>query len=188
MLKINLLPWRETLRKQQQQNFVLALGAGVLLSCLLLLVAYWRIAALQEYQQQRNILLSNALQEADKTISKVNAIKQQKQTLLAKIEAIQAVQESRSQSAHLLVELSNTIPDGIFLTQFKQKGNALSFSGKAHATAKVSAYMQAIEASPWLSSPKLQVIQAEARGAGSDFMLHARLDSGSEAKKTDQQQ
>ena len=40
MVRINLLPWRDELRKKRQQEFVAGIGAGVLVTCLILLIVY----------------------------------------------------------------------------------------------------------------------------------------------------
>ena len=50
MARINLLPWREELRKQQQQDFLMAIGAGVVVTAIILVLVYMHIEGMQEYQ------------------------------------------------------------------------------------------------------------------------------------------
>jgi len=88
---------------------------------------------------------------------------------------IQQLQESRPEIVHLFYELAKITPDGVFLTKLSQSGKTLSFSGKAQSNARVSAYMRAIDKSPWLHSPKLKVIkgQGNKRGGLNDFSMTA---------------
>lgn len=168
MAKINLLPWREDLRKQMQQDFIVAIGAGVLVSCCLFFLGYLHIEGMKEYQQRRNQMLEDEIRVVDKKIKEIKDIEAKKRQLLTKIDVIQKLQESRPQIVHLFEELAKSTPEGIFLSNFKQKGSALSFSGKAQSNARVSAYMRGVDASPWLKSPVLKVITGNAKNAKAD--------------------
>lgn len=181
MPRINLLPWREELREQRQQDFVLAIAMSVLVTCFLFLIAYWHIERLKEYQQNRNSILEKEMQIVDRKIKDINGIDQKKNKLLAKVNLIQTLQESRPHIVHLFAELAKITTEGIFLSQFKQSGKNLTFIGKAQSNARVSAYMRGIEASPWLTSPDLKIIQGEGKatkGVLSDFTINAMQKSG----------
>ncbi|MEO2160496.1 MAG: hypothetical protein ABGX14_05260 [bacterium] len=43
MAKINLLPWREELRQQKKQDFIVAIGGGVIVTLVLFVLIYWEI-------------------------------------------------------------------------------------------------------------------------------------------------
>lgn len=177
MATINLLPWREELRKQQQQDFVLAIGVGVVVTAIIFGLVYLQIEGMKEYQQMRNQLLKDEIRVVDKKIKEIKDIETKKSKLLTKIEVIQKLQESRPQIVHLFDELPRSTPEGIFLTKFKQSGKALNFKGKAQSNARVSAYMRGIDASPWLESPVLKIIQGKGKvknGQLSDFSMVAK--------------
>ncbi|MCF6249766.1 MAG: PilN domain-containing protein [Methylococcaceae bacterium] len=177
MARINLLPWREELRNQKQQDFMMAIGAGVALTCFVFFLVYLQIEAMKEYQSRRNSILKNEIRLVDKKINEIKDIEAKKRKLLTKIEVIQRLQESRPQIVHLFDELAKSTPEGVFLSKFKQTGNTLLFSGKAQSNARVSAYMRGVEASPWLDSPVLQVITGKGKtkdGLLSDFSMAAK--------------
>ncbi|MDD5631757.1 MAG: PilN domain-containing protein, partial [Methylococcales bacterium] len=143
-----------------------------------LLHAY--IAGLEANQEQRNQILLNEIAELNKKIIAINSIEEKKKKLLAKIDLIQKLQESRPQIVHLFDEIPKVTPDGVFLTKFTQTGSELIFEGKSQSNARVSAFMRAIEASPWLQTPKLTVIRSDAQPRDkttteqlSDFTLRA---------------
>lgn len=176
MAKINLLPWREELRKQKQKDFIVAIGISVMVTIVFIVMVHLYIDELKEYQTQRNQLLEAEIKLLDVQIAKIRDIEETKKKLLAKIDVIQKLQESRPEVVHLFDEIPKTAPDGIYLTEFKQTGTALTFNGKTQSNARVSAFMRAIEASKWVNSPKVVVIQSQDKKSAekiSNFTLTA---------------
>jgi type IV pilus assembly protein PilN len=177
MSKINLLPWREEKRKQQQKDFMGAIGLGVVATVFIFILVYMQIEGMKVYQERRNSVLNDEIRLVDKKIKEIKDIEEKKRKLLTKIEVIQTLQESRPQIVHLFDELAKSTPEGIFLNKFKQTESNLSFSGKAQSNARVSAYMRAVDASPWLDSPVLQVIKSKGnqkKVEQNDFSMVAR--------------
>jgi type IV pilus assembly protein PilN len=185
MAKINLLPWREELRKKKQQDFLAAIGAGVLVTILILTLVYMYIEGMKEYQTRRNKILKDEIAILDKRIEEIKDIEEKKNRLLTKIEVIQKLQESRPEIVHLFDELAKTTPEGVYLTKFAQLGQTLTVDGKAESNARVSAFMRAIDNSPWLNSSKLGVIKGQGKNNGemNDFSMTAKL-----GKKTNKDQ
>jgi type IV pilus assembly protein PilN len=178
MAKINLLPWREELRQQKKKEFLSYLGLAALLSIIAIGLAHLYIEGLKEHQTQRNKLLQDEIAELDKKIVEVKNIGERKSKLLAKIDLVQRLQESRPEIVHLFDEIPRVTPDGIFLTKFAQLGTDLTFDGKSQSNARVSAFMRAVEASSWLQTPKLGVIISPDKTnveQNSDFTLLAKL-------------
>ncbi len=178
MAKINLLPWREELRQQKKKEFLSMLGLGALATVLIIGLIHLYIGGLKDYQNQRNTLLQAEITELDKKIVEVKAIGEKKSKLLAKIDLVQRLQESRPEIVHLFDEIPRATPDGVFLTKFTQLGPNLLFEGKTQSNARVSAFMRAVEASAWLQTPKLDVIKSPTKTdveQNSDFTLRAIL-------------
>ena len=177
MVRINLLPWREELRAQKKQDFINALGAAVVFTMIILGGVHLYINGLQEHQEQRNKMLQDEIALLDKKIAEISSIEEKKSKLLSKIELIQKLQESRPEIVHLFDELPKNTPDGVFLTKFTQIGADLTFEGKSQSNARVSTFMKAIEASSWLQTPKLDVIQSPDKTKSeqlSNFTMHAK--------------
>jgi len=177
MAKINLLPWREELRKQKKQDFIAVLGLSVMGTLAIFGLVHIYISGLQEYQEQRNKILQDEITLLEQKIVEIKAIEEKKRKLLAKIDLIQKLQESRPEIVHLFDEIPKSTPDGVFLTKFTQTGVDLIFEGKSQSNARVSAFMRAIESSPWLELPILDVIKSPEKTAPdelSDFILRAK--------------
>ena len=161
MAHINLLPWREELRKQKQQQFAVVTAGTAILGGLLVLLAHIQMDGLIEQQNQRNKFMDTQIAELDKKIAKIKDLEKTKTALLARMDIIQQLQHSRPQSVHLMDQLVYTLPDGVYLNKITQKGNALTLSGIAQSNARVSAYMRNIDNSKWMTQPKLDVIETK---------------------------
>ena len=187
MAQINLLPWREELRKQRQQDFIGAIGAAVLMTCLIFSVVYLYIDGMKDHQDRRNRLLEEEIKVVDSKINEIKDIETKKNKLLTKIEVIQTLQESRPQIVHLFDELAATTPEGIHLTKFKQTGTDLILTGATQSNARVSAYMRGIEKSSWLESPILKEIKGKKKGKSGglhQFSMIAKQGTKKEDKKS----
>lgn len=176
MVKINLLPWREELRRQKKQEFLTALGLAAALTLGIIGLIHVYYNDLKLYQEQRNRMLEQEIATLDQKIVEIKSIEEKKRKLLSKIDLIQKLQASRPEIVHLFDEISRATPDGVFLTKLTQTGSSLTFEGKSQSNARVSAFMRAIELSPWLDHPVLNVIKSPDKkepDALSDFVLQA---------------
>ena len=159
MAKINLLPWREELRKQKQREFGIMAGGAAAIAALAVLLAHLHINGLVDNQNQRNAFLEKEIDILDQRIGRIKELEQLKANLLARMNVIQELQRSRPESVHLMDEMVRTLPDGIYLKKFTQKGKALTMDGIAQSNARVSDYMRNIDNSLWLKAPRLDLIK-----------------------------
>ncbi len=160
MTTINLLPWREMLRKERRRQFAsIAVGAVVLMGAIVLYV-HLHIGGLIDDQNGRNAFLEAQIKKVDKQIAEIKDLESEREKLLARMNIIQQLQSNRPQIVHLFAELVNTLPDGVYLTSVKQDGGSLVIDGEAQSNARVSAFMRNLDASQWLTKPRLDVIKA----------------------------
>ncbi|MCP3871275.1 MAG: PilN domain-containing protein [Gammaproteobacteria bacterium] len=179
MARINLLPWRETLRKKRQRDFGIAVLMAVLVVGAASGAVHFYIDGMIDSQLSRIKYLKKEISAMDRKIKKIKELEKTKAKLLARMNVIQTLQVSRPEVVHMMDEIVTTIPIGLFLTEFKQKGKKLTLSGRAQSNARVSAYMRNIEASKWMGRANLQVISNKSKtGTGlSHFTLSARQTS-----------
>ena len=196
MTKINLLPWRQELLKKNQKEFINTIILSTLVSCITLAIVHTYINTLKDYQEQRNQLLLKEITILDLQIVDIKNIEEKKRKLLTKIDLIQKFQESRPLTVHLFDEIPRILPDGVYLTKIIQTGTDLIFEGKSPSNARVSDFMNAIEASPWLQNPGITIIKLPDTKSPnnnnpeqlSDFTLRAsqeQLTQKTGTKKTD---
>ncbi|MHB8405395.1 MAG: PilN domain-containing protein [Gammaproteobacteria bacterium] len=161
MPSINLLPWREERRKARQQTFNLRLLLAAIVGIVVLLLMWLGLSASISNQEARNAYLKEQIAQMDKQIAEIKDLQQTKARLLARMQIIEQLQQSRPIEVHLFDQLVKTLPPGIYLTQVSQKGDQVEIQGVAESSARVSTYMRNIDASAWMGDPNLQVVQKD---------------------------
>jgi len=175
MAQINLLPWREELRKEQTNQFVSLLGLALMFTAAIMLLIHMNVARMIDHQNGRNATLQKEIKRLDNELEKIKDLEDTKEKLLSRMEIIQSLQQKRPQIVHLFDEVVKTIPEGLHITEIKQAGDNITIDGIAESNGRVSAYMRNIDNSDWMTKPKLQVIETTRKdGRGSVFTLTAQ--------------
>lgn len=159
MAQINLLPWRETLRKQRRRDFGFMALAALVLTLVGMGYWHWFNQSLIDHQNTRNRFLEAEIAKVDEKIREIKELEATRMRLVSRMKVIEDLQVSRPRIVHLFDEMVTVVPDGAFLTEMIQTGGNLSLTGKAQSNARVSTYMRNVETSPWLSDPRLQFIE-----------------------------
>lgn len=177
MPRINLLPWREELRKERQREFGIHAGFAVVVAVLGTGAAFLQVDGMVQHQNNRNTYLKNEIAAVEKRIEEIKSLQETKRQLLNRTLVIERLQQSRPDIVHLFDELVRTLPQGVFLTSVEQKGDRLEIEGVADASGSVSLYMRNIDASQYLDGPQLVYIENKSRGREkrNEFRLRARL-------------
>jgi type IV pilus assembly protein PilN len=174
MPRINLLPWRDQQRKERKLAFFVALGGAALGALVVAFAGYLMFKSMISSQEQRNDRLRAEIKTVDRQIEEINDLETQKQRFIARMQVIEKLQRSRSEMVHLFDEVARTIPDGTYLTSFKQTGKELKFEGVAQSSTRVSTFMRSISASQWMKDPELEVVESKPGSTvGNSFVLDA---------------
>lgn len=171
MTRINLLPWREEARQRRRKEFAAAGGLALVFTLLLAVLVHLQTEGRIGDQLARNQLLEGEITQLDRQIKEIQDLEKIKADLLSRMEIIQQLQESRPEIVRLFEELVVAIPDGVYLTKLEQNGRAVVVEGHAQSNARVSAFMRSIEASQWIGSPRLLLIEDKTGTGLSQFRL-----------------
>jgi len=161
MAGINLLPWREAARKKSQQQFVMSAVAAVTLGVMVVGAGYTYMEGRISYQNQRNTYIQNEIKRLDIALKEIKTLDANRKALLDRISVIERLQSTRPGIVHLFDEMVNALPKGLYLTKLSQDENKIKLEGKAESSARVSSYMNRLNASPWLSSSDLNTIKVD---------------------------
>lgn len=177
MAKINLLPWREDRRKAQQRQFNGMLGLATIVGLALSTLIYLYYSGQVTGQNQRNELLRREIAAVEGKIKEIEDLDKRKQSLLARKQIIEELQDKRYEMVHVFTELAKTIADGAQISTIRQSGPDMVIQGRAQSNARVSSYMRNIMASPVISDPDLTVIEARGgdRALPYEFILNAKI-------------
>ncbi|MBP8290683.1 MAG: PilN domain-containing protein [Chromatiaceae bacterium] len=159
MVRLNLLPWRETRRQHQKRLFVIHGTIALLVTLGAAIASYFVIDGLILYQVSRNDFLIAEIAKLDSKINEIKEIEKKKADLLARMDIIQELQYIRPEVVHLFDEIVTAIPDGVFLTGIKQSGRNVVLEGRAQSYGRISDLMRNIKASAWITNPTLTIIK-----------------------------
>lgn len=185
--RVNLLPWREMRRKEQdRQLLTIAVGAWILMG-VIVFYAHVHVSALIENQNKRNDFLSLEIANVEKEIKEIAELKKQRADLIARMNVIYQLQGDRSQVVHLFDELARKLPEGIYLSSLRHSGSSIALQGVAQSNARVSALMRNLSSSDWFADPELEVITVKAQGSDrvSQFSLKVKQAAKQQKKLTD---
>ena len=176
MTRINLLPWREELRKQQNVTFGVRTAMGVTLATVVLLAIWIHYNGQIATQEQRNKAMAEEITELDKNITQIKDLEKERAGLLARMNIIQDLQSRRPLTVRLFDELVRVVPEGVHLLNFEQHGDSLKISGEAQSNARVSDFMRNLDGSDWFANPRLEIIETLSKELqrSSRFTLHVR--------------
>lgn len=160
MIRINLLPWREARRKAQRQHLGVLGGMVAALGLLIVGAVHLTIAGYIAEQSARNEFLKRENVRLDKEIEEIRKLRGEIAALLARKQVIERLQADRAQAVHLLEELVQQVPDGVYLKSIRQTALKVNLVGYSQSNARVSTLMRNFTASPHLENPELVEIKA----------------------------
>ena len=71
-------------------------------------------------------------------------------------------------------EIANLVPDGVYLTSFKQASRKLRFDGVAQSSTRVSTFLRNIDSSQWLKNSALVGVESkQGQTNGNSFVVYA---------------
>jgi len=161
MSGINLLPWREAARKKSQQQFVMSIVGALAVGAAVVGAGYTYMEGQISYQNERNAYIDKEIKHLDKAIAEIKTLDANRKALLDRIAVIERLQSTRPAIVHLFDEMVNALPKGLYLTKLQQTNDKIKLEGKAESSARVSSYMNRLNASPWLASSDLNTISVD---------------------------
>lgn len=191
MILINLLPHREAARKRRVELFNVSLGLAFLVGGLLAgLVFLWYQAQITG-QQEKNQILQSEITKFDVQIKDIAGLEAEISALKARQQAVEDLQADRNLPVHLLTQLTQQLPDGVFIISMRQENQSVTLQGVAQSNERVSELLRNLgNNTPWFSRPELVEIVAgtialtprEQRRV-SNFTIRVALVRASEAVK-----
>ncbi len=129
MVRINLLPIREILRKRELKQFALFGGAAVACVIALTIVAYlylsWTISAHQAKQAN----LQKELNQLKQKNKEVEDLKNRITRLQKQVDTIERLTKTRDTPAPFMAALSMAIPDEVWVTSITKSGRGFTVDG-----------------------------------------------------------
>lgn len=192
MILINLLPHREAARKRRKEIFQISLGAAALLGGIIAgIIFLWFQAAISS-QQDNNQILESEIKNLETQIKDIVGLEAEIAALRARQQAVEDLQSDRNLPVHLLTEIVNQLPDGVFISKIAQQDQQVTLTGTAQSNERVAEFFRNLDVNtPWFAKPDLVEIVAgtvaltpKDQKRVSNFVIKVKLVRASEAEKT----
>ena len=180
MAHINLLPWRQELRRERQRQFFTLMGLSVVLMVLIILAVHLQYSRMISAQNSRNAYLNTQIEELNTRLAKIKKLEKERDKLAKRIEKIKELQANRPKIVQMFDEMVRIIPDGMYLTLMQQTGKTIRLEGIAQSNERVSSFMRNIDEAVTLTKPVLEVIKQDPKTPEDDriFIVTAQQDLG----------
>lgn len=191
MILINLLPHREVARKQRKEIFNISLGAAALLGGLIAgAIFLWYQASISS-QQDNNVLLETEIKKLEAQIKDIVGLEAEIAALRARQQAVEDLQSDRNLPVHLLTEIVNQLPDGVYISKLVQQDQIVTFNGTAQSNERVAELFRNLAMNtPWFTKPELVEIvsgtvslSTKEQKRVANFVIKVRLVRATEAEK-----
>jgi len=163
VIRINLLPYRESRRRAQIKRDGIGAVAFLVIVGGLLTAAYFHLQGVEERHQARVDYMKTARAQIKDKLAEVNQLEDKRKELTRKLEKIKDLQKGRGLSVAILQTLGQAVPEDVSLISMKQASDGLQLEGDARSNSAISSFMRRLEASELFRDPDLQVIENKGR-------------------------
>ena len=159
MILINLLPHREIANKRRKEVFQMAMFGALLAGLLAAAVVFSIYQALIGSQQERNSYLKSEISQLDNQIKDIQGLEEEINSLKARQKSVEDLQADRNLPVYLLSDITQLLPERVYITSMKQTGLNVEVKGSAQSNERVSEVLRNISnGSPWFTKPILKEI------------------------------
>ena len=191
MILINLLPHREIARKKRKDMFNVGMGLAALVGVMVATLVFLWFQAQISAQQDKNQILQTEIKKFDAQIKDIAGLEAEIAALRARQQAVEDLQADRNMPVHLLTELVQQLPEGVYVNSMRQDGQNVSLLGVAQSNERVSELLRNLSSnSTWLTKPELvEIVAANITLSPKDirrvanFNIRVKLVRASDAEK-----
>lgn len=155
MIRINLLPIRQTQKRQTVQQQLLGGAAVIIVTLIVCIIWYAKVSGDQKQLQQSVQKKTQELAQLDLIIGKVNDLEAKKKELQEKQKIIENLRKGKTGPVRALDDLATEIPDRVWITKLVEQGGSVTIEGKAINHENVSAFMKSLQKSKYFSGVSL---------------------------------
>ncbi len=179
MIRINLLPVRAAQKKEQLRGQIAILVVGLTVAVVGCGIGHATILKKVSKQKEEVARKEVEISQLKKKLGEVAQFKKKKKELSGKLEILDTLKEGKTGPVRLLDELSQVLPEKLWLTKFKESGGSVSLDGVGLSEEVVAQFLKQLEESPYYRNVELQVTQQGTAGGVKvqKFSLAAKVET-----------
>jgi type IV pilus assembly protein PilN len=161
MIRINLLPYRAS-KKKETATQQLAIMGIVLVVALTIFGITYAITLGKIRTAKDEVTRSEAeLDVLKKKIGEINNLKKLQAEVQKKLDTLSQLRKEKTGPASRLARMSDIVPEKMWLTKYQESGFSVSISGLAYSEELIAEFMRSIQASQEFGNVELQVSEQQ---------------------------
>lgn len=152
---VNLLPYREKLKKEKIVQFSLLMGLFSLASLSLLFVGHTYVSVQVDGQERRNVFIEKANKDLEVQIKDIANLKVEIKDTLAKRAVVESLQVNRADGVNIFNTVAQALIEGTSIKEIKKVGDKVTIIGQTKSNAKVANYMTNLDNTEVFRNPQL---------------------------------
>lgn len=161
MIKINLLPYRTSKKKETAaQQFILM---GIILAVALVAAGVVYTVTIGKIGTTKREIsrLEAELQTLKKKIGEIDNLKKLQAEVQKKLDILGQLRKEKTGPAIRLARLSDIVSERMWLTRYAESGMTVSISGLAYSEEQIADFMRKVQSSPEFANVELQVSEQQ---------------------------
>lgn len=157
MIKINLLPFRVSKKKEALRQQLVVMGAILIVSLVAVGVVYSVTLGKIRSAKAEITRSEGELEALKKKIGEINNLKKLQADVQKKLDVLSQLRRDKTGPAIRLARLSDMVSERMWLTKYQESGTNVLISGLAYSEDLIADFMRKIQASPEFVNVELQV-------------------------------
>jgi type IV pilus assembly protein PilN len=159
MIKINLLPVRESQRKEKLREQVVVLIAAAIFVVVGCAAAYMTIQTKISAKNMEIAEQNSMVEQLKKQIGEVEKVKKLQAELQSKLDILGKLKANKTGPAHMLDELSVATPEKVWIESFDSVAGVVNLNGLGVNEEIVAIFLQQLESSIYYKNVELQSLE-----------------------------
>jgi type IV pilus assembly protein PilN len=161
MIKINLLPYRVSKKKETAQQQLIVISV-VIVGVLIALGAVYTITIGKIKTTKTEITRAeNELADLKKKIGEIDNLKKLQAEVQKKLDILNQLRKEKTGPAIRLARMSDIVPEKMWLTKYSETGTMVSISGLSYSEDYIAEFMRSIQSSNEFMNVDLQVSEQQ---------------------------
>lgn len=161
MIRINLLPYRASKKKESANQQLVIMAATILLVLAAVGAIYYVTIEKISTAKQEITRSESELANLKKKIGEIDNLKRLQAEVRRKLDILNQLRKEKTGPANRLARLSDIVPDRLWLTRYQESGLRVSVSGLAYNEELIAEFMRRIESSQEFGNVELQVSEQQ---------------------------
>lgn len=166
MIKVNLLPYREIIRRENIVTHAVIAGFTIALVVIIIFSVDYVMRSKIKAVKRNIASIEKEIASNKVSIDEINKLKQEKENYRKQFQVIENLKKGKEGPVRILDELATKTPKKLWLLTLKQSGNNLELTGVAMDNKLISRFMANLKASPYFKSVDLIASEMKVHKAG----------------------